>query len=57
MQNTEQHNFTASAETAPAFATQAEIEMADRLRRQLRERYFWSLTHVAASTDAPSAAE
>jgi hypothetical protein len=57
MQNTEQHNFAVSAETAPAFATQAEIEMADRLRRQLRERYFWSLAHVAASTDTSRPAD
>jgi len=33
------HNHDASAEPAPSFASDAEIELAEQLRHQLEERY------------------
>jgi len=35
----ELYNHGSSGEPAPSFATDAEIEIADRLRHQLEERY------------------
>jgi hypothetical protein len=42
------HNRDSGFEPAPRFASNAEIELADRLRRQLEERYFE--TSAALST-------
>ena len=39
----------AGDDPAPSFATDAEIEIADRLRRQLEERYFAPSEPRAAS--------
>jgi hypothetical protein len=39
MLNTELNNHEASDDPAATFATDAEIEIADQLRRQLEERY------------------
>jgi hypothetical protein len=37
------------AEPAPCFATHAEIELADRLRRQLEEHYFGPMAEPSHS--------
>ncbi len=39
MHKAELHNNDANSDPAPCFATDAEIEIADRLRHQLEERY------------------
>jgi hypothetical protein len=38
----ELHDLDAGLEPAPSFATDADIALAQRLRRQLEERYFGS---------------
>ena len=38
----ELHNHDTGGEPAPRFATDAEIALAEKLRRQLEERYFGS---------------
>jgi hypothetical protein len=39
MLDAEMHNFDANGDPVPTFPTDAEIEMAEQLRRQLEERY------------------
>jgi hypothetical protein len=39
MRKIELHNYETPGDPAPSFATAAEIEIADQLRRQLEERY------------------
>jgi len=39
MLKTELHNFDAIGDPPPAFATDAEIEIAEQLRHRLEERY------------------
>ena len=39
MSKTEMHNHDSGVEPAPRFATEAEITLAEQLRRQLEERY------------------
>jgi hypothetical protein len=47
----ELHNHDLRGDPAPSFATDAEIEIADRLRRQLEERY---LARPAPSATPPA---
>ena len=51
MLKAELHNYETNVDPAPCFASDAEIEIADRLRHQLEERY---LAPSAATPPAPA---
>ena len=44
----ELHNHDINGDPAPSYATDAEIELADKLRHQLEERYLAPSAPVAA---------
>ena len=51
MLKAELHNYDTNLDPAPCFASDAEIEIADRLRHQLEERY---LAPSAATPPLPA---
>jgi hypothetical protein len=53
MLKTELHNFDAIGDPPPAFATDAEIEMAEQLRHRLEERYLALSSDHAHSPVSP----
>lgn len=55
MLNIELHNPDAGVEPTPQYASDADIALAQRLRRQLEERYFGS--SAEHSTVAPRSGE
>lgn len=54
MLKNESHDHDAGGEPAPKFATDAEIELAERLRDQLERRYLGSSTASSRLPAKPS---
>ena len=53
MRETEMHDCDLNGDPAPSVATNAEIELAERLRHELEERYLARAAPLASSQPSP----